>query len=83
MYDRGSFEDGLLTTQAFAVTEVRGDRVFWLEREDDEHCTAISQLICRLDDLFLRLRGCLGSCHISSRSKVGCCVFKYCSYESY
>jgi len=72
MYNRGLFEDGLLTSQAFAVTAVRGDRVFWLEREDDEQCAGICKLICRLDDLFLRLRGCLGSCHISSRSKVSC-----------
>jgi len=70
MYERGLFEDGLLTSQAFAVTAVRGDRVFWLEREDVEQCAGICQLIRRLDDLFLRLRGCLGSCHISSRSKV-------------
>jgi len=70
MYERGSFEGGLLTSQAFALTAVRGDRVFWLEREDDGHCAAIYKLIRRLDDLFLRLRGCLGSCHISSRSKV-------------
>jgi len=72
MFDRGLFEDGLLTSQAFAVTAVRGDRVFWLEREDDAQCAGICKLIRRMDDLFLRLRGCLGSCHISSRSKVGC-----------
>jgi len=71
MYEGGSFEDGLLTNQAFAVTAVRGDRVCWLEHEDDKHCAAICKLIRCLDDLFLRLRGCLGSCHISSRSKVG------------
>jgi len=71
MYEQGLFEDGLLTSQAFAVTTVRGDRVFWLEREDDQHCSGICRLIRRLDDLFLRLRGCLGACHISSRSKVG------------
>jgi len=70
MYECGLFEDGLLTSQAFAVTAVRGDRVYWLEQEDDAQCAGISQLIRRLDDLFLRLRGCLGSCHISSRSKV-------------
>lgn len=70
LYERGSFEGGLLTSQAFALTAVRGDRVFWLEREDDGQCTAICQLIRRLDDLFLLLRGCLGTCHISSRSKV-------------
>jgi len=72
LYERGSFEGGLLTSQAFALTAVRGDRVFWLEREDDGQCTAICKLIRRLDDLFLRLRGCLGTCHISSRSKVSC-----------
>ena len=70
MYERGSFEDGLLTNQAFAVTAVRGDRVCWLEHEDHKHCASICKLIRCLDDLFLRLRGCLGSCHISSRSKV-------------
>jgi len=71
LYKRGSFQDGLLTNQAFAVTAVRGDRVLWLEHEDDEERPGICKLIRRLDDLFLRLRGCLGSCHISSRSKVG------------
>ena len=70
MYERGSFDDGLLTNQAFAVMAVRGDRVCWLEHEDDKHCAGICKLIRCLDDLFLRLRGCLGSCHISSRSKV-------------
>ena len=70
LYEQGSFEDGLLTNQAFALTAVRGDRVCWLESEGDAQCAGICELICRLDDLFLRLRGCLGSCHISSRSKV-------------
>jgi len=78
LYERGSFEGGLLTSQAFALTAVRGDRVFWLEREDDGQCTAICKLIRRLDDLFLRLRGCLGTCHISSRSKVSCVEGCYC-----
>jgi len=77
LYERESFEGGLLTSQAFALTAVRGDRVFWLEHEDDRQCAGICQLIGRLDDLFLRLRGRLGSYHISSRSKVGCVEILY------
>lgn len=80
LYKKGSFEDGLLTSEAFAFTEVRGDRVFWLESEDDEQCAGICKLIRRLDDLFLRLRGCLGSCNISSRSKVSVAEILGCSF---
>lgn len=69
LYELGGFEDGLLTSQAFASTEVRGDRVFWLEREDSNRLIHICQLLKRLDNLFLRLHGRLGEYHITSRSK--------------
>jgi hypoxia-inducible factor (prolyl hydroxylase) len=69
LYDSGAFEDGLLTSQAHLQTAVRGDRVYWLERETADQFVNVRKLLTLCDNMFLLLRGHLGPYNITSRTK--------------
>lgn len=64
----GLFEDGQLITQADDTKAIRGDKIMWVEREDEKR-VHISSLIRRLDGLITSLNGLVGHCEIKSRSK--------------